>query len=1167
MKNNRNLLMKMKNLEKFSGRGIKRCAAIAMASMLFATTGFSLATHSVKAQEVSTLSGDSDIVSPSADKIEIPEISKDAFKKYKKISGIGANTILGADFTYYQQCLEWGKSYKNYMSQSVDNIFAYVKSQGINTISLKVAVNPTGENAYLSLDNAIKTLKAVKASNTNLKTNLVLLYSDEMTYAGENGQKLPADWEKAEKAEQSVSRVESAKTYTKEIIAKLKQVNVLPDIVTIGNEVDWNFLGITAGEGWEGWKAMGDISALLKKEGVKNAISIAAPSDVASVKYIVQKLGYASVDYDYIGVNVYPDNNTNNYIKGLKKEVESCASDKQLIVSNVEYERVNEANTANVYTQADSIYNLLEATIDEKNAGGLIYNEAAYAGSWKSFFDDEGDAQVSMAIFVYAQGHETDTSRDPYKYGDDTGLKQQKVTVSKIENMTDSTIQGMDISSYNALKTAGVKFYDKDGKEASLLKVLSDNGVNYIRIRIWNDPYNEKGETYGGGGNDVETGLKIAKEANAYGMKILLDFHYSDFWADPAQQIIPKAWKADKDNPEKMCEHVYEFTKDTVNKFLEAGANVGMVQIGNEITNGMLGILTDRDKGGNWAEVWKDTNKSQTINSYLSAGSRAVREVSPKTLIALQLESPELPKYKAIMDTWERDGVDYDVLGSSYYPFWSTSWKANTPASLKKVQDYAASRGKLFVVTETAWTNSLEDADGTPNSIGKSDDTSAYEVGPQGQVNMLTDLYKTVLSQDNGLGAFYWEGAWIPVRAGWTNWKYNKEVADEYGTGWASAGANGYFSKYKMYYDGKPAWGGSSWDNQGFFDDRGYVLDSLRFYKDAVSSNEKYSRVVVSLCDKENNVLEYRVVKVAPGKSMTYTLPDIKGYTKEKDTIEITGTNDELSKVSVIYNKDIKEQTITVKKASYTIPYGATYDLKKEVKAIGNLTFTSSDKNIASIDKNSGKITAKKQGRVTIKIDAAATRDYKKASKTITLYVVAKEQTITVKKASYTIPYGTKFNLKNEVKAVGSLTFTSNNKNIISIEKQSKKLIVKKPGKVTIKITANATDNYRQASRIVTIYAVPKKQTIKKISTAKRKVKVNIKKDVKATGYQVVAAKNSRFSKGKKVLTKKGTRQVTYTITKLDSKKIYYVKARAYKTIGNKKYFGPWSKVKKIRVK
>ena len=148
-----------------------------------------------------------------------------------------------------------------------------------------------------------------------------------------------------------------------------------------------------------------------------------------------------------------------------------------------------------------------------------------------------------MAIFAYAQGNETDTSRDPYKYGDDTGLKQQKVTIKKVKNMSDSTIRGIDISSYTALKKAGVKYYDNEGKEASLLKVLSDNGVNYIRIRIWNDPYNEKGETYGGGSNDVKAGLEIAKEAAKYNIKVLLGFHYSDFWADPAVQLLPKAWE------------------------------------------------------------------------------------------------------------------------------------------------------------------------------------------------------------------------------------------------------------------------------------------------------------------------------------------------------------------------------------------------------------------------------------------------------------------------------------------------------------------------------------------------------------------------------------------------------------------------------------------------
>ena len=178
----------------------------------------------------------------------IPETSTGALDKYTKIDGISNSTILGADFTNYQQCLGWEKQYKNYMSQPVDDIFAYVKEQGINTISLKVAVNPTGDDEYLSLDNAIKTLKAVKQSKANLKTNVVLLYSDSITYANE--QKLPDGWTEDTAAEK-------AQEYTKETIAKLQQENVKPDMVTIGNEVNWNFLGITEGQGWTGWETMG----------------------------------------------------------------------------------------------------------------------------------------------------------------------------------------------------------------------------------------------------------------------------------------------------------------------------------------------------------------------------------------------------------------------------------------------------------------------------------------------------------------------------------------------------------------------------------------------------------------------------------------------------------------------------------------------------------------------------------------------------------------------------------------------------------------------------------------------------------------------------------------------------------------------------------------------
>ena len=1054
MKNNHNLLMKMKNLEKFSG-AIKRCVGIAMASMLFATTGFSLDTHPVKAQEVSS----------SADKIEVPETSKDAFKKYEKISGIGEDTILGADFTYYQQCVnpknpEWKKTYKDYMSQPLDDIFEYVQEQGINTITLKVAVDPTENDNYLSLNEAMKTLKAVKQSKAKIKTNLVLLYSDSMTYA--NKQSLPNGWTKED-------AVKEAQDYTTEVIAKLKAEDIAPSIITIGNEVNCNFLDIK--KEWDSFVGMASIAEIIKKNDIKVALSLSKPENL---QWLIEQFGYAKVDYDYLGVNLYPDDETNSYVENLKKIVEQNAPKVQFFVSGVQYDRVNDKNTANVYTQADSVYKLLSATIDEKNAGGLIYTDAAYAGSWKSFFDDEGDAQVSMAIFAYAQGNQPDTSRDPYKYGDDTGLKQQKVTIKKVQNMSDSTIRGIDISSYTALKKAGVKYYDNEGKEASLLKVLSDNGVNYIRIRIWNDPYNEKGETYGGGSNDVKAGLEIAKEAAKYNIKVLLGFHYSDFWADPAVQLLPKDWKKDKDNQEKMCLNVYEFTKETLEQFKDAGADIGMVQVGNEISQGMMGIMHKTK-----ANVWQEEEKSTIIDSYLSAGARAVRECTPDALVAIHLDNLNLGMYKDAMNAWERDNVDYDVLGASSYAFWAGK---NMLENVRKAGEYVASRGKLFAVLETSWLNSQKDADGTVN-MANNTNGAVYKVGPQGQADMLSDLYNAILSNDNGLGAFYWEGAWIPVRAGWVNWKYNKEMANEFGTGWAAENAEGYYPTSKLYYNENPVWGGNSWDNQTLFDDKGYPLDSLRFYRDAISSNTKYSRVVVALCDKNNNVLEYRVVKVVPGKSITYTLPDIKGYTKEKNTIEISGTNSQLSQVSAIYNKNIENQIITVKKASYKVSYGTTYNLKKEVKAAGDLTFTSS------------------------------------------------------------------------------------NKKIISVGSKSGKLIVKKPGKVKIKITAGATADYKQTSRIVTIYAVPKKQTIKKVSTAKRKVKVNIKKDVKATGYQIVAAKNSRFSKGKKVLTKKGTRQVTYTITKLNSRKIYYVKARAYKTIGNKKYFGPWSKVKKIRIK
>ena len=868
---------------------VKKILTTLMAATLTVSTGLTsmpMFAHNVKAEsKAETISSDTNDMS-----------------QYKKINGISSQTVLGADFSHYQlQKNAWKKVWKNYKGIEVTNVFEYVRSQGINTISVKVAVNPTkdkeGNESYLSLENAKKTLK--EAKKAGLKTNVTLLYSDDITYAGV--QKLPDGWD-------TDSAEEKALEYTKNVIKELKAADTVPTMITIGNEVNYNFLNMSSGDGWEGFVAMSKISKMIREEGIKPAVSVSAPTaDASDIQWIIGKLGDADVDYDYIGVNIYPDTHNENYVKTLKNTVEEKAAGKQMIISSVKCPWKDSEGKASITTQTKSIYDYLQATIDEKNAGGLIYDDADFVGAWDSFFDENGQAMSSLAIFAYAQGNQVDVSsyKDPWEYGGDTGLKDQKVTIKKVKGMSESSIRGMDISSYLALKKAGVKYYDYEGNETPLLKVLHDNGINYIRIRIWNDPFNADGETYGGGGNDVSTGVEIAKEAAQYDMKVLLDFHYSDFWAEPAVQLIPKAWKKDVNNTEKMCSDVYDFTKESIQKFKDGGANIGMVQVGNEITNGLLGIYSNRDKGESFNVIWGDKKKSTEVNKYLKAGIKAVRECTPQALVALHLETPNVWKYKTIMNTWKRDNVDYDVLGSSYYPFWSIAAKANTPKTLKDVQTLAASYGKMFAVFETSWVNSLNDGDGTPNSIGDSTNTGAYEVGPQGQVNELTDLYDTVLSQDNGLGTFYWEGAWIPVKAGWTNWEYNKQIADQYGTGWASKGALGYFPDSKMYYKGKAAWGGTSWDNQALFDINGYPLQSLKFYKDSISKG-KEQIIALKIVDKNGKeVYATQYVKVEVGKTRKITLPKFSGYYPKNKNYNMTlkGTQEGNTVQKVVYTR------------------------------------------------------------------------------------------------------------------------------------------------------------------------------------------------------------------------------------------------------------------------
>ena len=162
----------------------------------------------------------------------------------------------------------------------------------------------------------------------------------------------------------------------------------------------------------------------------------------------------------------------------------------------------------------------------------------------------------------------------------------EQVTIKQVAGVPADFIKGADVSMLAEVEKHGGKFYDEKGVEKDAMLILKENGFNYIRLRIWNDPKDAAGNGYGGGNNDLATTIALAKRAKANGMKFLLDFHYSDFWTDPGRQNKPKAWASM--NIEQMTQALHDYTKSTVAEFKKAGVLPDMVQIGNEINGGML---------------------------------------------------------------------------------------------------------------------------------------------------------------------------------------------------------------------------------------------------------------------------------------------------------------------------------------------------------------------------------------------------------------------------------------------------------------------------------------------------------------------------------------------------------------------------------------------------
>lgn len=396
-------------------------------------------------------------------------------------------------------------------------------------------------------------------------------------------------------------------------------------------------------------------------------------------------------------------------------------------------------------------------------------------------------------------------------------VKDAPIDVTKVNNLSSDFIMGMDISSMISELESGVVYRDYDGNELATLddicKFIKEQGINHIRIRVWNNPYDANGNGYGGGNNDVTKAKQFADACRNAGLKMLVDFHCSDLWTDPGKQQEPKAWKG----------YTLEQKKDALTAYIAESLNtidstkdvVDMVQVGNETTSGFIG-------------------ESDVSNMCVlfSAGAASVKTYNPDVKVVIHVESPQ----KKTMVTWAKNlqdnNVDYDILATSYYPYWHGTLD-NLKEQFETVKN---TYHKDVMVAETSYAYTLEDSDGHANTVRVgNNDNGADTTEPfteQGQATAIRNLINTV-NEAGGLGVYYWEPAWLTVgnTKGLTGDAYNAQVKEnqekweKYGSGWASSYANEYDSK-----DAGKWYGGSAVDNEAMFYPDGTATPALHVW-------------------------------------------------------------------------------------------------------------------------------------------------------------------------------------------------------------------------------------------------------------------------------------------------------------------------------------------------
>ena len=399
-----------------------------------------------------------------------------------------------------------------------------------------------------------------------------------------------------------------------------------------------------------------------------------------------------------------------------------------------------------------------------------------------------------------------ETTEQSYQSGNDTGVSKLPATVSKLDTVTDQTIKGVDLTSYQAETEAGVQFYDFNHSHLSglsFMNFLKSNGINYVNLKVAVNPFDNQGKPYGQGVPSIENALKTAVLAKQVGLKVNINLLYSDAYTSDEVQKLPKGWDSDTT---KLTQEVKTYTDGVIERLKNSGVVPDMITVGNQINYQFL-EQTD----------WP------TITQLLKIVTDDISDELPDTQIAIGLGKPNQYWSTPI---WQLNNakIKYDTISANINPAW------NSLGDIQSAKDEVLKAGKLFTVGSVLYPFTDQDSDGKTNDTLASDilSKSVGTISPQGQATYLQSVFKLVTADGNnqGAGVFYGDATWIAVKAGsQTNYQTNLDAANQYGTGWASKYAIGYISGADQYS------GANTQDNQALFDDLGNPLQSLTVFK------------------------------------------------------------------------------------------------------------------------------------------------------------------------------------------------------------------------------------------------------------------------------------------------------------------------------------------------